>query len=142
LLASGELPLPGGRIHETEHWLVEHCVGPLGVGTLIVKPKRHVVHVADLDDVEAVELGPLLRDVARVTTSLTQPEQVYVTLWSHAGGLAGHIHYVVQPITRDLMQRFGHGSSLQPEMFAENEHPDPDAVNVFADSARTLFAAG
>jgi hypothetical protein len=37
-LAEGRLPLPGGRIHETTHWLVEHCVGPLAVGTLIVKP--------------------------------------------------------------------------------------------------------
>lgn len=27
-------------IHETTHWLVEHCVGPLGLGTLIVKPRR------------------------------------------------------------------------------------------------------
>lgn len=33
-LAAGTLPLPGGRIHETTHWLVEHCVGPLGLGTL------------------------------------------------------------------------------------------------------------
>ena len=35
----------------------EHCVGPLGVGSLIVKPVRHVLHVADLDDAEVVEMG-------------------------------------------------------------------------------------
>jgi hypothetical protein len=52
---------PGGVIHETPHWVVEHCVGPLGPGTLVVKPKRHVVHVADLSSEEADELGPLLR---------------------------------------------------------------------------------
>ena len=40
-LTAGDEPLPGGRIHATEHWLVEHCIGPLGTGTLIVKPFRH-----------------------------------------------------------------------------------------------------
>ena len=83
-LADGRLPLPGGRVHETPRWLVEHCIGPLGVGTLIVKPRRHIVHVADLDDKEATELGPLLRTIAAIVTDLTDPEQVYVTLWSHA----------------------------------------------------------
>jgi diadenosine tetraphosphate (Ap4A) HIT family hydrolase len=52
---------------------VEHCVGPLGVGTLVVKPKRHVVHVANLDDREAAELGPLLRRTSTVVAELTAP---------------------------------------------------------------------
>jgi diadenosine tetraphosphate (Ap4A) HIT family hydrolase len=39
---------PGGCIHRTEHWFVDRCVGPLGVGTLIIKPIRHVVHVSEL----------------------------------------------------------------------------------------------
>jgi ATP adenylyltransferase len=60
--------LPGGRIHETTHWRVEHCVGPLGLGTLIVKPRRHVTRVADITDDEAAELGPLLRATSRVAT--------------------------------------------------------------------------
>jgi hypothetical protein len=45
-LSAGRAPLPGGLIHRTQHWLVEHCIGPLGIGTLIVKPERHVEHVA------------------------------------------------------------------------------------------------
>lgn len=49
-LSEGRLELPGGAIVETDTWRVEHSVGPLGVGTLIVKPKRHVVHVADLTE--------------------------------------------------------------------------------------------
>ena len=47
--------LPGGRIHATELWCVEHCVGTLGVGTLIVKPLRHCTQLADLTDAEARE---------------------------------------------------------------------------------------
>ena len=37
-LIPGVRELPGGRIRTTGHWVVEHCVGPLGVGTLVVKP--------------------------------------------------------------------------------------------------------
>jgi diadenosine tetraphosphate (Ap4A) HIT family hydrolase len=141
LLTSGRLPPPGGRIHRTTYWIVEHCVGALGVGALIVKPERHVLHVADLIDGEAAELGPLLRDAARVTTALTSPEQVYVSLWSHAGGEPGHIHYVVQPITRVVMDEFGYGPRVHVEMFAADRPLDLDAVGVFAEEARRLFAA-
>src|SRR5262249_49910780 len=38
LLTAGERELTGGRIFQTEHWVVEHCIGTLGVGTLILKP--------------------------------------------------------------------------------------------------------
>lgn len=76
-LASGRLPLPGGRIHETTHWLVEHCVGPLGLGTLIVKPRRHVTTVAELTDDEAAELGPLLRVASEVASEVVPCEQIY-----------------------------------------------------------------
>jgi diadenosine tetraphosphate (Ap4A) HIT family hydrolase len=65
-LADGEVELPGGCIRETGSWRVEHCLGPLGVGTLIVKPKRHLLHVADLNPDEAAELGPLLREASMV----------------------------------------------------------------------------
>ncbi len=46
-LNSGRQELPGGRIHTTAYWAVEHCVGPLGVGALIVNPLRHTLNVAD-----------------------------------------------------------------------------------------------
>src|SRR5438270_12275711 len=103
-LADGRRHLPGGRIHRTVHWVVEHCVGPLGLGTLIVKPERHVTAVADLSPGEAAELGPLLRQASAVAHELagdpSDPvEQVYNCLWSHAGGRPVHIHYVIQPVT-------------------------------------------
>jgi diadenosine tetraphosphate (Ap4A) HIT family hydrolase len=58
---SGSVAAPGGRILETDHWVVDHSVGSLGVGTLIVKPYRHVVRVGELNDDEARELGPRLQ---------------------------------------------------------------------------------
>src|SRR6185437_8465731 len=69
-LASGRVPLPGGLIHETGAWRVEHCVGPLGLGTLVVKPKRHVLRVSGLTTAESREMGPLLQRSAAVLDEL------------------------------------------------------------------------
>jgi ATP adenylyltransferase len=141
-LAEGRSPLPGGAIHETPNWRVEHCVGPLGVGTLVVKPRRHVVHVAELDEQEASELGPLLRVTADVTSRLTEAEQVYVCLWSHAGGVPVHIHFVVQPVTRETKEGWdAYGPALQMRMFERGESPATDEVEMFAERARPLFAS-
>jgi diadenosine tetraphosphate (Ap4A) HIT family hydrolase len=145
MTAAGDVP--GGVIHETGRWVIDHCVGPLGIGTLIVRPKRHVVHVADLEDDEAAELGPLLRRTTAVVTQLVVPDQVYVTLWSHAGGepgeaKPGHIHFVVQPVTRELIDEIGErGPHLQVAMFDRRKDPDPDAMAEFADRARAAWPA-
>jgi diadenosine tetraphosphate (Ap4A) HIT family hydrolase len=134
------VPLPGGVIHETAGWSVEHCVGPLGVGTLLLKPKRHVTRVAELTDDEAGELGPLLRRSAAVVDELVDPEQVYTCLWSHAGGTPVHIHYVVFPATRELMDEHGdYGPHLQVAMFDADIAPPEPEVEAFADRARAAF---
>ena len=140
-LAAGRRPLPGGRIHETPHWIVEHCFGPLGVGTLLVKPARHVTSVGELDDAEAAELGPLLRRAAQVVDESVEPEQVYVGLWSHAGRTRVHVHFVVQPATTAAIEATGqYGPHLQAAMFDRDEFPPNDEVDRFADRARGRFA--
>lgn len=139
-LAEGTRPLPGGRIHETTHWLVEHCVGPLRLGTLIVKPRRHVTAVAELTDEESHELGPLLRAASKVAAELVAAEQVYNCLWSHAGGTPVHIHYVVQPVTKNLMERHGcHGPALQVAMFNEGNVLPEAQISEVAGRARAAF---
>lgn len=139
-LTAGVRSLPGGLIFETGRWRVEHCVGPLGLGTLIVKPLRHVTSVADLDEAEGTELGPLLRRASIVAGRLVDAEQVYNCLWSHAGGVPTHIHYVVQPVTAEQMSEFGaHGPDLQVAMFARNDVPADPAVELIAERARRHF---
>ena len=140
-LATGREPLPGGLIHRTESWLVEHCVGPLGLGTLIVKPERHVTAVADLSPAEAAELGPLLQQTSWVVSQLVDAEQVYNCLWSHAGGVRAHLHYVVQPVTsRQMAAHNCHGPRLQVAMFDNGIAPNAHEVAAVADQARLLFA--
>jgi hypothetical protein len=100
---------PGGCIHETAGWYVDHCVGPLGVGTLIVKPKRHVVHVADLTADHAGGVPGHIHFVGQPVTRRQMDEL----------GL--------------------HGPRLQVEMFALNEAPAPDAAAAFAERARAIW---
>jgi diadenosine tetraphosphate (Ap4A) HIT family hydrolase len=140
-LASGVVAPPGGTIHRTDYWIVEHCIGPLRIGSLVVKPIRHVVHVADLQDGEVAEMGPLLHRAARAVTALTKTDQVYVCLWSHAERKPGHVHFVVQPVSRDDMSRFdAHGPALQVAMFAANEEPAPSEVEAFSERAASWFS--
>jgi diadenosine tetraphosphate (Ap4A) HIT family hydrolase len=140
-LSSGELALPGGRIFRTRFWLVEHCIGPLGLGTLIVKPERHLTSVADLSDDETAELGPLLRRASRVASRLVETDQVYNCLWSHAGGERVHIHYVVQPVTKEQMSAFAaHGPNLQVAMFSAGSTPEPADVERVSNLARRFFS--
>lgn len=141
-LAEGRVPLPGGVIQETTGWFIEHTVGALGVGTLILKPKRHVTRVSELTREEAAELGPLLVEAARVVDELVEPEQVYTCLWSHAGGTPVHIHYVVQPATREVMDAYGdYGPNLQVAMFDAAVQPPKAEVEAFADRARAAFGS-
>jgi diadenosine tetraphosphate (Ap4A) HIT family hydrolase len=137
-LASGQRELPGGRIDETSRWVVEHCVGPLGVGTLIVKPKRHMTHIWELDDVEAAELGPLLLRTSGALASLLEPEQIYTTLWSHSGGVPVHIHWVLQPISADRPDGLL-GPHLQAAMFDAGELPQRERVEALANQLRELL---
>jgi diadenosine tetraphosphate (Ap4A) HIT family hydrolase len=129
---------PGGVIAETGHWLVDHTIGSLGLGTLIVKPKRHVLHVAELTAAEAAELGPLLQRVAAAVAELAQPSQVYVCLWSHMDRKPGHIHFVVQPVSDEQMAAFDrHGPALQTALFDRGELADETEAAAFAAAART-----
>lgn len=136
-LIVGSAPLPGGSVLRTEYWVVEHCVGPLGLGTVVVKPARHVVHVAELMPQESGELGPLLQRVSAAVTEVMAPEQVYVCLWSHAGGVPGHIHFVVQPVGEADMRRFdAFGPALQVAMGEAGCFPDASEVELVCERLR------
>lgn len=142
-LISGVASVPGGFVCETKHWVVNHCVGPLGLGTLMVAPRRHVVRVSDLSDEEATELGPLTRRTASVIDEILGPEQVYVCLWSHGAHGPKHLHWVVQPVTSELMHRHGgkRSEELQLAMFEADEYPRQSEVETFCARARQDFAA-
>jgi diadenosine tetraphosphate (Ap4A) HIT family hydrolase len=136
-LSSGRQALPGGRIFATEDWVVEHCVGPLGVGTLVLKPLRHCTAVASLSPSECAQLGPLLQQTAACVRELTGADQVYVCLWSHADWVPGHIHFVVQPVWAHLRREHAApGPTLQAELFATGRLPPAHEVEALCGRAR------
>jgi ATP adenylyltransferase len=115
----------------------------MNLGTLIVSPREHVVAVSDLGGRAAAELGPLLRDTAQVVERLCQPEQTYVCSWSHGASARKHLHIAVQPVTADVVARYGglRSEQLQARMLASGDEPDVAEVVRFCEQARELFRA-
>jgi ATP adenylyltransferase len=137
-LLTGRRPLPGGIIDETANWVVNHAVGPLNLGTLVVAPREHVVAVSELGDQATEELGPVLRTTAQVVEELCRPDQVYVCLWSHGESERKHLHFVVQPVTSDLVRSYGglRSEQLQAMMFRTGTEAPAEQVAAFCDEAR------
>jgi ATP adenylyltransferase len=140
-VAAGRRHPPGGILYETPSWLVNHVVGAMNLGSLIVAPQEHVVAVADLDDAAALELGAVLRAAARVVEALCEPEQTYVCLWSHGPDARKHLHFAVQPVTAAVVARYGglRAEQLQARMLARGDGPDAAEVEQFCERARELF---
>ena len=139
-LTNGNRPLPGGSIWESKGWIVEHCVGPLPLGTLIVKPRRHVLRFSELTASEAGAFGPVVHLANRCVRDLVECDQIYNCQWSHSANGPVHIHFVVQPVMNSDRERFGGGGpGIQAAMFAKLETPDPGEVSAFANEARSWF---
>jgi diadenosine tetraphosphate (Ap4A) HIT family hydrolase len=92
---AGRIEVPGGTIAETEHWHVDHCIGPFGVGAVVVKTKEHVEDLWRLPDTAAAELGPLLRRISGAIVDGLGAERAYLTMWVDKPPL--HVHLVVYP---------------------------------------------
>ena len=142
-IVAGQREVPGGIVHQTVRWIVNHAVGRLNLGTLIVAPRDHAVAVADLDDTAANELGPLLRDAARVVEAICQPEQTYVCVWSHGRTERRHLHILVQPVTTAVVAQYGglRSEQLQAKLMTTGDPPDPADVERFCAAARQRFSA-
>jgi ATP adenylyltransferase len=140
-LLAGRRELPGGIIHQTGHWVVNHVVGPLNLGTVVVAPHRHVMAVADLSVEAAEELGRVLRDASRMLEALCEPEQVYVCQWSHGESARKHLHFVVQPVTTEVVRAFDgrRSEQLQAAMMLTDYEAPRERVEAFSERARRWF---
>src|SRR5438445_7356593 len=141
-LTAGRQGLPGGVIHQTSHRAVRYCIRPLGVGTLSVKPLHHTTRFADLTPDESAEFGPLLFAVTNALGDELGPDQTYICQWSHAGFVARHIHFVVQPSWDANRERFERpGPFLQTEMFDAARPLDTAEVGAFCERICRYLAA-
>lgn len=129
-------------MRESASWVVNHAVGRLNLGTLVIVPRDHVVMISDLDEPCAAELGVLIRDTARVVETICRPEQTYVCMWSHGRSERKHLHILVQPVTSALVAQYGglRGEQLQAKMLTTGELLAPEEVERFCVDARRHFS--
>ena len=134
-------PSTGWADLELAGWRVEQC-GTVGCWNADRQTGTPCHGGSRSERRRVVGSGPLLQLASKVAGELVGAEQVYNCLWSHAGGVRVHIHYVVQPVTAADMERFGgYGPTLQVAMFAVGELPEPAEVEAIAWRARQLFAS-
>ncbi|HVP74860.1 MAG TPA: hypothetical protein VMS63_02470 [Gaiellaceae bacterium] len=100
---AGTVPVPGGLIAETAHWRADHCIGPFGVGAVVVKTKNHIEDFWALEPAAAAELGPFLCEISGAIVGALGAERVYMTLW--VDNPPHHVHLVVYPRYRGEERR-------------------------------------
>jgi diadenosine tetraphosphate (Ap4A) HIT family hydrolase len=107
---------PGGTILDERGWLLEHALSPVPLkGWLILKPRRHVEHLGELNGDEAAALGPLIAKVSAAMTAALHPDRIYLTSF---GEVVRHVHlYFVPryagmpPIGPGVLVQMGSGAS-------------------------------
>jgi diadenosine tetraphosphate (Ap4A) HIT family hydrolase len=120
---AGRIEVPGGMIAETAHWHADHCIGPFGVGAVVVKTKEHVEDLWRLPDGAAAELGPFLRRMSGAIVDGLGAERAYLTMWVDKPPL--HVHMVAYPRWPTDEKR---GWDLDRERWAAGPPPSDEAA--------------
>jgi diadenosine tetraphosphate (Ap4A) HIT family hydrolase len=130
---AGRIEVPGGMIAETDHWHADHCIGPFGVGAVVVKTKEHIEDLWRLPEDAADELGPFLRRISGAIVDGLGAERAYLTMWVDKPPL--HVHMVVYPRWPTDEKR---GWNLDQERWAGGP-PPPDAAAAAAERLRAFL---
>jgi diadenosine tetraphosphate (Ap4A) HIT family hydrolase len=85
---------PGGTILGTDTWIADHCIPPLLRGYLILKPRRHVTAMDDLDLSEAANFGVVAQRLMAAMREVLAPERIYVFAF---GESQDHLHFHLMP---------------------------------------------
>lgn len=94
-ILAGQVSVPGGTLAENDGWLADHCLGPYGVGAVVVKTRQHRENLWDLTPEETATLGPFLQQISQAMVAALAAERVYVGLWVDQPPY--HVHFVLQP---------------------------------------------
>jgi len=118
------VPVPREEIWLSEVWRVAHAFDTSMPGWLVVVPRRHVTEFAELNVVEAAELGPLLVTLGRALAHVVGCVKTYVVQFAEAEGFE-HLHVHVVPRAADLAPEL-----RGPRVFALLGRPEAERVPV------------
>lgn len=92
-------------IARTAGWDLAHAFDTAVEGWLVLVARRHVSSIADLTDSEAVELGPLVRDVSAILQDVVGVSKTYVVQFAeHPQHPHVHVHLI--PRSSDLPEAY------------------------------------
>lgn len=126
---AGREPAPGGTIYADERWIADHGVSRLVAGYVVLKPKRHVHELADLEPDETASLGPALRTLLAAMRAALRSERIYVCSFAET---VHHLHFHLIPRYADMPAL---GPDLMPALFSENRFACSEAEAEAAASA-------
>lgn len=121
-ILAGEVKVPGGVIAENPWWIADHCLGPYGLGSVVIKSKVHRENLWQLTPEESASLGPFMQDVSEAIAKALEAERVYVSLWVDQPPY--HVHFVLQPRYPGKRELGLKGLELQ--VFRSLSHPPTD----------------
>jgi diadenosine tetraphosphate (Ap4A) HIT family hydrolase len=100
-IAAGREVTPGGFICSSNLSTLTHHGNPhhATAGFVVLQPRRHVEHIADLTPDEAEGLGRMLQIVSRALMILLTPEKVYVC---SLGSFVKHMRFYLIPKSADM----------------------------------------
>ena len=104
----GLTQVPGGPVYQDELFFVSHAWNPSKgaapyLGAFIVEPKRHVRGWAELSDIEAGQIGKVVRDLSRALEEGEDAEHIYVFVIGHH---VPHLHVWVVPRYPDTPRKY------------------------------------
>lgn len=126
-ILEGHIGVPGGVIAENEWWVADHCIGPYGLGSVVIKSKVHRENLWQLTPEESTALGPFMAEMSEAIAKAMEAERVYVSLW--VDQLPYHVHFVLQPRYPGKQELGLKGLELQ--VYRSLSHPpnDDDMAN-------------
>lgn len=135
---AGKVTPPGGVIYDDRFWRVDHSTSPVVLpGFLILKPRRHVEHIALLTAEEMAAFGPLLRNTCRALAHVLHPAKIYASSFGEA---VSHVHFYILPRYPRTPEMPANGIEVLNRLFSEKPWAgsDTEAATV-ADQVRPIL---
>lgn len=138
-MLAGAQPVPGGIVAENPWWVADHCVGPYGLGSVVIKTRTHRENLWELSMAESASMGPFLQQMSEAIALAMGAERVYVSLWVDQPPY--HVHFVLQPRYPDHHHPEELGlKGLELQVFRTLGHPPKESQMVeAADRIRAVW---